>query len=201
MSRSPKVLLFDMGGVLMELADPASTFGFDGGREAFLDRWLHSPSVREYECGAIDTDEFAERIVREAELDYDATEFIARFRRWPQGVFAGIPELIAGIPRHFTRALMSNTNALHWEDARRDSMFADGFDRVYLSFETGLLKPDDDAFMHICDDLDCEPADIAFFDDSRGNIEAATRLGIRASVTAGPVELTAALAGLGASAD
>jgi hypothetical protein len=54
-----KVLLFDLGGVLLRLNSPADIFGLQMSEEEFLQLWIHSPSVRQYECGSIDAETFA----------------------------------------------------------------------------------------------------------------------------------------------
>jgi len=46
-----KVILFDPGGVLLELRDPISTFGPDIDASKFLRTWIMSPSVRALESG------------------------------------------------------------------------------------------------------------------------------------------------------
>ena len=46
-----KVILFDLGGVLLELRDPISTFGLDIDASEFLRTWIMSPSLRALESG------------------------------------------------------------------------------------------------------------------------------------------------------
>ena len=63
-----KVILFDLGGVLLRLNDPIETFGLQINQNEFKERWLRSPSVRTFESGGMNTEEFARNIVAEAEL-------------------------------------------------------------------------------------------------------------------------------------
>ena len=44
-----KVILFDLGGVLLRLNDPIETFGLQMDQNEFKERWLRSPSVRTFE--------------------------------------------------------------------------------------------------------------------------------------------------------
>jgi putative hydrolase of the HAD superfamily len=54
------------------------------------------------------------------------------------------------------------------------------FDRTYWSSRIGLVKPDEEFFRHIVDDLGIEPGSIGFVDDSADNVAAARRVGLRA---------------------
>ncbi|MDA0681042.1 MAG: hypothetical protein O3A13_02875 [Proteobacteria bacterium] len=71
-----KVLLFDLGGVLLRLNNPQATFGLKTSESEFLDRWLRSPSVRDFERGAIEAETFARSVVGEIDLPYDWREFL-----------------------------------------------------------------------------------------------------------------------------
>jgi HAD superfamily hydrolase (TIGR01509 family) len=177
-----RVLLFDMGGVLCRLNDPIETFGLRSSHAEFMQTWLMSPAVRDFESGAIDVDEFAANIVREADLNYDADEFLRRFHAWPDGLYPGTQELLDSIPQRYELAVLSNTNALHWDRADIGGALKDFFGKIFLSFETGLLKPDLQAFEHVLTEFDCDPLQILFFDDNPLNVTAAQNAGLDAIV-------------------
>src|SRR6516225_9700215 len=62
------VVLFDVGGVLVELRGIATMLGWFGGSVSVEDMWrlwLSSPVVRRFETGRTTPDEFAEQIIRE----------------------------------------------------------------------------------------------------------------------------------------
>jgi putative hydrolase of the HAD superfamily len=168
-------------------------FDLDAGLDVLLERWLHSPAVREHERGAIDHEQFAQCIVHEAKLPYDCDEFLDRFRRWPLGLFPETRSILTSIPPSYDKALMSNTNALHWHECGECASLAPYFDQIFLSFETGRLKPDEDAFLHVAGELSVKPGQIAFFDDNPQNVAAAKRAGMQAFLTRGPRQLELAL--------
>jgi putative hydrolase of the HAD superfamily len=192
-----RALVFDIGGVLIQLGNPTELFGLAGDTEHFLARWLHSPSVRDFERGAINAETFARRIVTEAALTYDWQEFLERFMAWPGLLFPGITELLEAIPNRYQRALMSNTNEAHWRDGGLAAQLDERFELRFLSFETGLLKPDVDAFRHLASALGHSPGEIAFFDDNIANVRSASSLGFQARLTRGATGLEAALVELG----
>ena len=191
-----RALVFDMGGVLVELGEPATVFGLDTGAERFLEHWLMSDTVRDFERDAIDIDTFARSIVTEAALPYDAAEFVRRFMAWPRSAFPGATRMLDSIPGEITRVLLSNTNRYHWHEAGLADALSPHLDRIFLSFETGHLKPDESAFTHVCESIGCAPDQVVFFDDNPLNVRAARAIGIRAIRTRGIDELRNAIAGL-----
>lgn len=192
-----KVLLFDLGGVLLQLNSPKDVFGLQVSEDEFLQLWIRSPSVRQYECGSIDAETFAAKVVLEVDLPYDAAEFLDRFKSWPNAIYAGIPELLDRIPAAYSTALLSNTNAIHWLQPGVASKLESRLDRLFLSFATGHLKPDPDAYAYARAAFRCAPEEIAFFDDNPTNVDAANSLGYNAYLTRGVDQLGDILEKLG----
>ena len=188
-----KVLLFDLGGVLLKLRDPIETFGLQISEAEFKQQWLRSPSVRKYESGAIDAEEFARSIVDEAKLPYDWQEFIKRFDAWPERLFDQSRSVLQAIPAAYHRALLSNINALHWGRADIAGPLAGCFDQSFLSYETGLTKPDRAAYELVVKTYDCRPDEVLFFDDSSTNVTAAADYGMQAVLAIGIGAVTKAL--------
>lgn len=115
LDRSIRAVVFDMGGVLVRLGPLPELLGADGSDRGFWTRWLTSPSVRRFERGDCDVDEFAAGVVADLDLSISADQFVANFARFPQGLFPGAAELVAAVPTDIVTAILSNTNALHWD--------------------------------------------------------------------------------------
>jgi len=192
-----KVLLFDLGGVLLRLNNPAEIFSLDISEQEFLQLWIRSPAVRQFECGAIDAESFAEKVVTEVGLTYDAAEFLQRFESWPGEIFPGIPALLDRISLDFSTALLSNTNSIHWLQPGVASTLEHRLDRIFLSFATGYLKPDAGAYEYARAAFRCAREEIIFFDDNPTNVDAANALGYEAYLTRGADELSNTLEQLG----
>lgn len=189
---APSIVLFDFGGVLLHLNDPVEAFGLGGTLADFSHRWLMSPAVRAHETGRIDVHTFARQLVDEMQLPWSPEEVIARFDRWPAGVSAETAALVGRIPSTYECAILSNTNARHWDAFDIDALFGGRIGHCFLSFQSGHIKPDPAAFTQVVDFYG-KPADsILFFDDSPANIEAAERVGMRTRLCEG----AGALAGL-----
>ena len=71
------------------------------------------------------------------------------------------------------------------------------FDSVTLFFEVGVLKPDPEIFRDALEKIALPPEAVAFIDDVRENIDAASALGIRGIQYKGHAELLEALAKFG----
>lgn len=58
-------------------------------------------------------------------------------------------------------------------------------DAVFNSAEIGLTKPDPAVFIHVCEQLGVEPAQVFFTDDTEGHVRSAGRLGMVARLYEG----------------
>jgi len=192
------VLLFDLGGVLIDFA------GFDelsrllpGGvdRDEVRARWISSPSVQRFECAEITPQEFAQGVVRELQLDLSADEFIKAFVEWARGLYPGARSLLGRLHKTQRLACLSNSNELHTPLHRQS--IEPLMDSYYFSDELGQVKPDREIFEYVIRDLDVPPRRIAFFDDTPVNVEVAREVGITAFEVDGLAELTAELQRLG----
>lgn len=190
---SVKVVLFDLGGVLLKLHDPQTTFGLPIEDYDFHARWIASPTVRAYERGELAASVFGESMAVELELNIDGTEFMRRFDRWLDGVFPGVDELIDRIPRQYKKAVLSNINDLHWQYVAENASFLKRIDQLFLSFELGMTKPDAEIFAHVCEALQCEPGQILFVDDNPVNVRAGAAAGLQAVLARGLQQVEAAL--------
>jgi putative hydrolase of the HAD superfamily len=185
-----KVLLFDLGGVLVDFA------GFEqlgalvpppAGPEEIRSRWLDSPAVRDFELGGIAPDEFAERFVAEWRLPLAPAEFLASFAGWPRGLFPAVQALLEALGRRHRIACLSNTHALHWERLRPS--LGPLVESAFVSHELGLAKPGRAIFELAVGRLGVRPDEVLFFDDAKSNVEAAAEVGLRAELVRGAVEL------------
>jgi len=196
--RAQSLVVLDFGGVLLGLRDPVETFGMDMDEASFHRMWLRSPAVRALESGSVGLEEFAAAALREFELDYDSDEFLRRFEHWPDRLFDGVTDLLARLRSRHTLALLSNTNPVHWNRPDIAPVLEPLFDKLFLSWQTGYLKPDAAAFDDVIAGCGIEAGRSLFLDDNPLNIDAASRAGFDARLTRGYDELCRNLAEAGA---
>lgn len=180
-----KVIVFDMGGVLLPLEVQRCMDSFRRILGSRFDRLgLGSDGegesvMAEYERGWIDTDEFVGRIlswclpgtteedVRRAWTDMltyvpaERIEFIKKLRADGYRIF-----------------LLSNTSELHWEYVIHITPeLEDCFEHVFLSYLENLSKPDPEFFRRVTEYIGVRPSDIIFVDDLPANRAAAEECG------------------------
>jgi putative hydrolase of the HAD superfamily len=195
-SNDLRVVLFDLGGVLVEFRGPATLLRWLDGRltpEQIWPLWLGSPVVREFERGLVEPEHFADRLIADLALPVDRVHFLDDFAEWVSALYPGAAELIERIPRAYVRATLSNTNVLHWPRITDELRLGALFDFHFPSHLTGKLKPDREVFAHVAEALACEPASILFLDDQPLNVEAARAASLRAVQVSGVREAESAL--------
>jgi putative hydrolase of the HAD superfamily len=190
------VLLFDLGGVLVEVSGLEVWRAWRGGQrsdEALWAEWLASPAVRRFDSGRIDAARFAQEMIVEFSLSVTEREFLAEFENWIQGLYPGVLQLLSRLRRTHRVACLSNTNELHWSQLMNDMGLRDAFDAHFASHELGEVKPDPRAFELTCNALGTAPERVLFLDDNDINVQAARRTGMHAERVLGVEGARAAL--------
>jgi putative hydrolase of the HAD superfamily len=191
-----EVVLFDLGGVLVELTGESTMLGWLG-NQITLDelwvKWLASPAVRDFERGRISTQLFAGQVIREMSLPVASDEFLLAFTGWVAGLYPGALELVNSLPAGIVRATLANTSVLHWPRLMNELSLERHFHHHFPSHLTGRIKPDQEAFQHVIEALGCRPEAVLFLDDNRLNVATAKTLGMRAACVKGPIEARNAL--------
>ena len=184
-------IIFDLGGVILNIDYHCTISAFKAlGMEQF-DR--HFTQLRQehlfdlYETGRITDAAFRQGIrphlrpeVTDDQID-DAWN--AMLLNLPTERLELLRELGTG-RRLF---LLSNTNGIHIRAFQAQLLQTHGlpdlneyFERVYLSYQMGLRKPDPTIFLKVCSDNNLAPAQTLFIDDSPQHVEGARMAGLRA---------------------
>jgi glucose-1-phosphatase len=183
MSNPIRIILFDIGGVLVEFTGIPSLQAWTGNRltpDELWRKWLSSSFVRSFESGEIGPDTFADQIIADMGLPVRRKEFLEAFTAWPKEVFPGAAEIVSRISSKYVRATLSNSNVLHWPRLMDEFGLRNLFDHHFASHLTGKLKPDREVFEHVVSVLKCEPSAILYLDDQPLNVEAAKLIGFQA---------------------
>lgn len=93
----------------------------------------------------------------------------------------GALDLIDALRGQAWLALVSNTNALHFDHLEARFALRRRFDRVALSHEVGSMKPEPALYLAALEDSGCRPEQAWFVDDLTENVDGARALGMRAS--------------------
>ena len=175
--RKPQILLFDFGGVLVDLDKQRCIEAFD--RLGFdirpcLGTYRQGGVFSLLERGAIGVPEFCNEIRRMAgNPDLTDASIAAAWEQYLVGVPAERLEKLLELRQSYRVSLLSNTNAIHWEQSLRDFFNYKGL---------GIEKPAPEIFSIVAERLGAQPEDILFLDDSEVNCEAARNCGLQAKL-------------------
>ena len=98
MQRHPELLLFDLGGVLVEFSgfrDLRPLLRVPLSESEIRQQWIACPVVRAFEVGTLTPQQFAERFIAAWNIAVSPLDFLQAFRLWTRGFLPGARELLA----------------------------------------------------------------------------------------------------------
>ena len=192
MSGTTRIILFDLGGVLVEtrgeqvvrdwVKDPDQA-------ERVRSTWLTSSSLRAFESGRLSVNDFADAFTRELDLSVGRDLFVRVFTSIPGRLYPEVPALLDRLRDRYTLASLSNTNPLHWPRVSEEMGVEELLHHHFPSHLTGKMKPDREAFEQVVEHFACDPTTILFLDDQEINVTEARAVGMDAVVARGPKAL------------
>jgi len=204
----PKNILFDLGGVILNLDIPRTMACFKSlaGSEAEFKRIFNILAQEEhferFERGQISSDQFLKRFVELAErpIDRDQVKIAwnAMLLDLPAQRINTLQKLRAKGHQLF---LLSNINEIHLEEVRKiireqhGALDFDGlFEKTYYSHEIGRRKPDIATYQWLAEDASILAQDTLFVDDNAENIKGAREAGFWAQLHLANTDLELAIA-------
>ena len=144
-------LLFDLGNVLVELK------GMSFLREIYPNlsdsdikrKWVEIESVKKYETGKINTENFLKQISSELGVNLTKDESYRLFESFVGEVYKGTVDFLRQVKKRYKIGCFSNTNPLHISKLRKTNSFLDEFDDIFLSYKIGYTKPQIEAYEHV----------------------------------------------------
>ncbi len=189
MAKRPDVLLFDLGGVLIESAgvpELARLLPAPATDAEVAARWNACAHSDAFGRGHMADDQFVERFIADWQLSVAPDAFRAEYRSWVRGWLPGAEALLEELRPHFRLAALSNCNPFHWARLVEDLDLLTRVDDALSSHHLGLRKPDPAIYAAALDRLQVQASDVLFFDDAPANVETARGAGLRAVVVNGP---------------
>ena len=198
MDRKLDILLFDLGGVLIDFAgfeEMGPLLPHPLPRTVVRQRWIESEAVRLFERGQITPRQFADGSLAEWDLSMPPEAFLDLFVSWARGLYPGAEQLLGRIGKEYRLACLSNSNELH-TPLHREAI-RPHIERCFFSNEIGSVKPEAEIFEHAIREFGIDAGRVGFFDDTAVNVEAAERAGLTAFLVDGIIELEERLDRLG----
>lgn len=189
MKKEIKNIVFDLGGVLIDLDFPRALKAFEQAGLTDIAKDVQAFSregiFMDIELGNISSEDFLQAICRRSELPMSVDEARAYWNL----ILVDIPQeklaLVRKLRKEYPVYLLSNTNMPHWDFICKQSFNARGhrledyFVKAFLSFEMHLAKPDKAIFEQMLAESGLNPEETLFIDDSEANCKAAQEVGIR----------------------
>lgn len=182
-----KNLMFDLGGVIMEIerrraVEALTAIGLSDANEMLGEYGQHGIFL-DLELGKVTPAEWREELRRHIKGEVSDEEINQAFEKFLIGIPVERLRELEELHREHKLYLLSNTNKVMWDGMIRREFEKDGhdmgyyFDGIIPSFEVHCYKPDAEIFEKACEKFGIRPEETIFFDDSKANVEAAKALG------------------------
>lgn len=200
-SHRPTAVVFDLGGVLIDW-NPRYLFRSLFEDEESMERFLAEVCTLEWNSRMDAGRPFAEAVEELAREHPDDAEMIRAYHgRWGEMLGGTFDETLATLRDLQSQGVrvyaLSNWSAETFAATRRRFPFLDELDGIVISGEAGVIKPDERIYRLLLERFGLEPGSTVFIDDNQPNVDAASRIGIRAFLFRGPEALRQDLEGLG----
>ena len=189
-----KVLLFDLGGVVIDISfDEAFKVWANYANvktEALKQKWTQDEAYEQHERGEIKAEEYFASLRQS--LSINLTD--EQFREGWNAIFLGevneTVSLLKDLKQHMPLYAFTNNNATHHEKAK--ALYYETlaiFNQIFCSFQMRKRKPEAEAYAFVAKEIGAEPKEIMFFDDSEINVKAAHQSGMQAVLVKTPQDV------------
>ena len=190
MDKKIKNIVFDLGGVLVDLDFKAAINGLQKAGFANVKeqlQTLHQGGIfQKFELGEMSADEFRTAIRENSTVTLTDEEIDALWNAMLLEIPREKLELILDLRGKYMVYLLSNTNSIHWDYVCKNAFnyrgfrVNDYFEETFLSYEMHLAKPDKAIYEKVLQDANLLAEETLFIDDSEANCKAAEEVGIHA---------------------
>lgn len=184
-----KNIIFDFGGVIVDISRTHAVKRFESigvaNADELLDKYHQKGIFLEVEDGRIDAAEFCAKLGEMCgrEISFEEAQYA-----W-LGFMDGVPQYrldyLLELRKKYRLYLLSNTNPFIMGWARSTGFTSAGLplddylDKLYLSYQVGVVKPNREIFDFMIQDSGLIPEESVFVDDGGANIEMGASLGFR----------------------
>ena len=190
MDKKIKNIVFDLGGVLVDLDFKAAINGLQQAGFANVKEQLmafdQGGIFQKFELGEMTAEEFRTAIRENSTVTLTDEEIDALWNAMLLEIPREKLELILDLRGKYMVYLLSNTNSIHWDYVCKNAFnyrgfrVNDYFEETFLSYEMHLAKPNKAIFEKVLHDANLLPEETLFIDDSEANCKAAEEVGIHA---------------------
>ena len=195
--RSIKNLIFDLGGVILDLSVDTTLDSFAAlsriDKNTVKHLFVSSPEFNAYEKGEISDSEFRTFVKKLYNIEASDETLDACWNAMLVNIPLKKLQLLESLKTKYNVYLLSNTNSIHVQYinntllARIQCDALDNFfHRAYYSHRMKKRKPDAEIFQQVLDEGNFKPEETLFLDDNQANIDGAAKLGIKTVLVVNP---------------
>lgn len=195
-----KNIIFDLGGVILNLDISATTKAFVAladHSEADLEGLKTEPAYLKLETGEYDTRQFCQAVQKHYSRPPADLQVIEAWNAMVLDIPKERLDFLLELKKKYRTFLFSNTNeihVLHYNAYLKRHYGVNDlqpyFEKLYYSHVMHLAKPDPASFAYLLRDSGLLPGETLFVDDTQANVEAASNMGIRGFHLNPPMKLT-----------
>ncbi|MCS7297392.1 MAG: HAD family phosphatase [Bacteroidia bacterium] len=171
-------LLLDLGGILYRVEYHRTGEALHLPRQA-LATLLGDPTVCAYEKGLLSTEAFIAHW-RKRFPHFSEEELINAWNAMLLGPLPQAEAILKELSRHFSIAILSNTNALHLSIVEPEilpwSLYVED---MFFSHHLHKRKPEPEIYQEVIKALGWSPEKTLFIDDNEVNVEGAQKAGLK----------------------
>lgn len=185
------VILFDFGGVLIELDYPKVVTGFSRVARENVSKIeelvVTSSLLQEFEKGEISPAQFRTGVNNLLGTSMEDDEFDRIWNSMLKELPKRRMDILLAAGKRFHTYILSNANIIHEQAFNQMILETTGkpslhefVAKCYFSHRVGLRKPDVACYEWVCQDICQDPKRVLFLDDRLDNVEGARAAGLRA---------------------
>ena len=198
-----KAIIFDMGGVLVDLDLDACRNAFKESLDFYeidqiLDPCHQKGIIGDMEEGKITADQFRAYVLERSREGASADDVDACFNKILAAIAPYKIDLLRRLSSRYDIYMLSNNNPI--ASKRAEEMFEEAgfsmktdFKKCYMSYRMKMLKPSAGFYKAVMEDIGLSPEEMIFIDDSQSNVDAALAAGLPALHYAPGTDLAALL--------
>jgi putative hydrolase of the HAD superfamily len=182
-------LIFDFGGVIINIDYNLLVSSFSAIGLPHFEKYFSQANQRtlfdDYEKGKITSADFRKRLKEQCQPGTTDEQIDKAWNAMILDLPKDRLELLLKLKTTHRTFLLSNTNEIHikfiynyLQKTYGIKDLSDYFEKVYLSYEMGMRKPDAEIFETVLNENRLDRGNTLFIDDSKQHVDAADKLGI-----------------------
>ncbi len=195
-----QTLIFDLGGVIMELHEEAIVQHFvrlsGHTPERVIQNYHTHPAFQQHEKGLISNDDFRAAMREMMEADITDEQIDTAWNSILGNITSERLDHLLKLKEKYQILILSNTNGIHekrFSEILRESSGGKSLhnyaNKVYYSHEIHMRKPDLEIYEYVISDAAINPSTSLFFDDKEENLDGAQSVGIQTKLITNPNQI------------